>query len=49
VGWLGGLLNHPFRISDDVNRWLVIFFILLLPGKLVMFAFQTLYRLLRYN
>ena len=49
IGWAGGLINNPFRISDDINRFLIIFYLFLLPGKLVVFAFQTLYRLVKYN
>jgi hypothetical protein len=47
VGWMGGLVDHPFRISDDMNRFLVFFYLFLLPGKLVVFALQTLTRFLR--
>jgi hypothetical protein len=42
VGWFGGLVDHPFRISDDFNRWLLFFAVFLLPGKVVLYAFQTL-------
>lgn len=49
LGLAGGLLNDPFRISDNMNRFLVIFYLLLLPGKLVVFAFQTLQKLFKYN
>ena len=49
VGWLGGLVDHPFRISDDMNRFLVFLYLFLLPGKLVVFALQTAYRLIKYN
>ena len=47
MGWFGGLVDHPFRFSDDMNRALLFFAVLLLPGKLVLFAFQTLYNTLR--
>ncbi len=30
VGWLGGLVDHPFRWSDDVNRLLILLLVLLL-------------------
>ena len=33
VGWLGGLCDHPFRYSDDINRFLIFFTILLWPGR----------------
>lgn len=35
VGWLGGILNNPFRISDNVNRLLVFVMVLLIPGRLI--------------
>lgn len=49
VGWLGGLINNPFRISDNINRFLLIFYLFLLPGKLMVFAIQSFYRLIKYN
>jgi hypothetical protein len=49
IGWLGGLINNPFRISDNINRFLLIFYLFLLPGKLMVFAIQTFYRLINYN
>jgi hypothetical protein len=38
LGWLGGAVDNPFRISDDFNRWLLFIQILLLPGKLVAYS-----------
>ena len=38
VGWLGGLIDHPFRISDDYNRLLLFTQALLLPGKLMAYS-----------
>ena len=38
VGWLGGLIDNPFRISDDYNRWVVYLQALLLPGKLIAYS-----------
>ena len=35
VGWLGGLVDHPFRFSDDLNRGLGCLFVVLLPGRYV--------------
>jgi len=35
IGWLGGLFDHPFRYSDDINRFLVILTVLLWPGRFV--------------
>lgn len=33
LGWAGGLINNPFRISDNINRTLLFFRIALAPGK----------------
>ncbi|PMD90772.1 hypothetical protein BWI97_22625 [Siphonobacter sp. BAB-5405] len=38
VGWLGGLIDNPFRISDDFNRLLLFTQALLLPGKLMAYS-----------
>lgn len=35
IGWLGGLIDHPFRYSDDVNRFLLFLMIFLWPGRFV--------------
>jgi amino acid transporter len=37
MGWLG-VIDNPFRISDDFNRWLLFIQIILLPGKLVAYS-----------
>ena len=39
LGWWGGLLDNPFRSSDNVNRWLLYLQLLLLPGKLMAYSF----------
>ena len=33
IGWLGGLMDHPFRYSDDINRFLLFLMVFLLPGR----------------
>jgi hypothetical protein len=38
MGWAGGLIDNPFRISDDFNRLLLLLQVLLLPGKLIAFS-----------
>lgn len=38
AGWFGGLIDNPFRITDDFNRFLVVLKIILLPGRLVSMA-----------
>ena len=35
VGLFRGILNNPFRISDNVNRMLVIIMVILIPGRLI--------------
>ncbi len=35
MGWFGGLWDHPFRISDDINRSLVVLLIVLWPGRFI--------------
>lgn len=49
VGWLGGLINHPFRISDNFNRGLIFLQILLLPGKLLSQGMVIFWKLLQQN
>ena len=39
LGWWNGLLDNPFRSSDNVNRWLLYLQALLLPGKLMAYSF----------
>ena len=35
LGLFGGLIDNPFSISDDINRLMLFFQILLLPGRLI--------------
>lgn len=35
LGWMGGMFDHPFRYSDDINRFLLLLQIVLLPGAFV--------------
>jgi hypothetical protein len=35
LGWFGGLMDNPFRLSDGYNRFLVWLFVLFLPGRFV--------------
>lgn len=35
MGFMGGLVNHPFRYSDNINRFLLLLKILLTPGRLI--------------
>ena len=45
VGWLGGLIDHPFRISDDLNWILIVIMILLAPGRFIGAGLVNLIRL----
>jgi hypothetical protein len=49
MGWLGGLINNPFRVSDNYNRWLFFFSAVLIPGKLVIFAIEAVLKLAKNN
>ena len=33
LGWAGGLINNPFKISDNINRTLLFLEIALAPGR----------------
>lgn len=35
MGWAGGVIDHPFRWSDDANRFLLFLRVLLFPGRFV--------------
>lgn len=35
MGMAGGIIDHPFRYSDDVNRRLLLLRVLLAPGRFV--------------
>lgn len=48
VGWLGGLMDNPFRISDDYNRLLIYLQALLLPGKLMAYSLIISWLLVQY-
>ena len=47
VGWAGGLIDHPFQWSDDVNRMLVAVKVVLWPGRFVTVGIRDLFRLTR--
>ena len=47
MGWARGLLDNPFRISDDHNRLLLFFAFALIPGKLILYAAQTILNTIR--
>ena len=35
LGWFGGVMDNPFRYSDDINRWLLWLMLVLWPGRFV--------------
>lgn len=35
MGWLNGLIDNPFRITDDYNRTLFLLLIILYPGRII--------------
>ncbi|MCA8926237.1 MAG: hypothetical protein KDD82_30800 [Planctomycetes bacterium] len=35
MGWAGGLIDNPFRYSDDLNRTLLFLTVVLFPGRLI--------------
>ncbi|GAB6109470.1 hypothetical protein [Fusibacter bizertensis] len=41
IGWLGGLINHPFRYSDNLNRMLIFLLVLLYPGRFISTTLMT--------
>jgi len=49
IGWLGGLMDHPFRYSDDINRFLIFLVIILWPGRFVSESLVDTFVLLRHT
>jgi hypothetical protein len=47
VGLWGPFIDHPFRFSDGINRFLLFLMVLLLPGRLVGTTAVDLWRLSR--
>lgn len=47
LGWFGGLIDNPFKISDDVNRMLIFIRVLLIPGRLISSTFVSWIQLLK--
>jgi hypothetical protein len=35
MGLMGGLIDHPFRYSDDANRFLLVLAIVMYPGRFI--------------
>ncbi|MCI0693323.1 hypothetical protein L0337_15125 [candidate division KSB1 bacterium] len=49
LGWFGGLIDHPFRYSDDVNRFLIVLEFFLLPARFVAESIVDFIILVRNN
>jgi ribosomal protein L37E len=47
LGWFGGLMNNPFRISDNVERFKLKLLILFYPGRPIGGAIVETVRLIR--
>jgi hypothetical protein len=45
LGFLGGLIGNSFTITDDINRFLILFKVMLLPGKIMVDSFFYLMQL----
>jgi hypothetical protein len=35
IGLFGGMFDHPFRYTDDINRVLIILLVLMYPGRFI--------------
>jgi hypothetical protein len=46
MGWLNGLIDNPFRITDDYNRMLFLTMIILYPGRIITESFIYLIQLM---
>lgn len=50
IGFAGGLIDHPFKITDDINRHLLGIKILLAPGKFLINPIKNLiYSIIVHN
>jgi hypothetical protein len=47
IGWLGGVMDDPFRYSDDINRFLLFLKAFLLPGVFLAESIIDATRLIR--
>lgn len=45
IGLLGGLMDHPFKYTDDLNRFLIFLTILLYPGRFIATTFLQVIQL----
>jgi predicted membrane channel-forming protein YqfA (hemolysin III family) len=49
VGLFGGLVDHPFKFTDDLNRFLIFLSILLYPGRFIATTFLQVIQLFKRN
>lgn len=49
MGWFGGLINNPFRITDNFNRFIFFLKLLLLPGRFMSQSILNFLGLLQKN
>ena len=47
IGFLGGLIDHPFRFSDDINRFLFFLKLILLPARFASISIRDFYILIK--
>lgn len=47
LGWIPFLINNPFRISDNINRFLFVVNVLVMPGKYIAKNFGSFYTYLK--
>jgi len=48
IGWAGGLFDHPFRYSDDINRFLIFLIVVLYPGRFISESLVDMIALVRH-
>ncbi|WP_066501316.1 hypothetical protein [Abyssisolibacter fermentans] len=48
IGWFGGLINNPFRFSDNLNRMLIFLMFLLYPGRFIAITFVQTFHLFKH-
>ncbi|MDF2907769.1 MAG: hypothetical protein K0R34_3090 [Herbinix sp.] len=47
MGLFGGIIDNPFRYTDDLNRFLMFLSILLYPGRFISTTLVQTYRLIK--
>jgi hypothetical protein len=48
MGWFGGLIDNPFRITDDINRIIFFLMLFLIPGRVILTSFAYSFQAIRY-